>query len=34
MNESVGAHTESGECVGNLERRTLRENGRLMATDF
>jgi hypothetical protein len=34
MNESVGAHKESKKCVRNLERKILRENVRLTATDF
>jgi hypothetical protein len=34
MNESVGAHKESKKCVRKLQRKILKENGRLMAIDF
>ena len=34
MKESVGAHKERKKCVRSLERKILRENGRLMATEF
>ena len=34
MNESVGVHKERKECVRNIERKILRESGRIMAKFF